>query len=244
MRRLNKSIQDSISRSLSTVVPIHTCSAQQETTKFSSMTWCTMCCVAPRASLDNLRFVSFPQWVDELSRFDLGNTTSKLSNEEILRHKLLLIAKALHEGQHEVTAQFLLLPRVAQKRAAKVSSAAVDAGTREVGKAKSQSGENKVIIGEGPAMSTRSKSVSPDFERSRSTKKARTTGTTTPSPPSSRKEAGGSQQNTPENVGSTMENGLRRGDSGHALEEIIFGGRLRHRHLIKKGPFQEQNIYF
>ncbi len=70
-----------------------------------------------------------------------------------------------------------------------------------------------MITGEGPAMHTRSKSVSPDFEGKPASKKAK-----------------------------TMENGLRRGDSGRELEKLLFGGRLKHRHLKEKGPFQEQRI--
>jgi len=189
----------------------------------------------------------FPQWVDELSRFDIGNSFSQLSTEELLRHKLLLIAKALHEGQHEVTARFLSLPRVSHKTAAKVSSAAVDVVKQEAGKVKFQWEGDAVKTGEGPAMNTRSKAVSPlspGVEERRRSKRQRRDEFKTPSPPSSRKETGGSQQNTPENVGSTMENGQRRGDSGHALEEMLFGGRLKHRHLKNKGPFQEYSISF
>ena len=66
----------------------------------------------------------------------------------------------------------------------------------------------------------------------------------TPSPSSTQTEVGEPQQNTPENVSSSMIDGRPRGDSGHALEDLIFGGRLRHRHLIKRGLFQEQSIQF
>ena len=46
-----------------------------------------------------------------------------------------------------------------------------------------------------------------------------------------------SQKHTPENVGSMMFRGKASGDSGYALEEVLLGGRLRHRHLVKGGLF-------
>jgi hypothetical protein len=44
-------------------------------------------------------------------------------------------------------------------------------------------------------------------------------------------------QTTPESVGNMSYHG-KEWDSGYALEETIFGGRLRHRHLTRHGPFQ------
>jgi hypothetical protein len=117
--------------------------------------------------------------------------------QEIDRHKLMLVTKFLHEAQHEATAQFLRLPRVV--------SALLEIGNR------------------------RGASI-PDTSRAR----------TVTVPPLSSQE--GVQQCTYESLGYAVVNGMSRGDSGHALEECIFGGRIKHRHLCTTEPFQELNF--
>ncbi len=42
---------------------------------------------------------------------------------------------------------------------------------------------------------------------------------------------------TPERVGSMLVDGVPRGDSGYRLEEVLLGGRLRHRTLYKRPDF-------
>jgi hypothetical protein len=69
----------------------------------------------------------------------------------------------------------------------------------------------------GPAMHTRSKAEAPDTT-GRVPKKMRVQ---TPSPSSTQAEVAEPQQNAPEDVGSSMIDGRRRGDSGHALEDLI-----------------------
>jgi hypothetical protein len=43
---------------------------------------------------------------------------------------------------------------------------------------------------------------------------------------------------TPEKIGIKRVNGKVQGDSGYALEEVLFGGRLRHRRSKKAHFFQ------
>jgi hypothetical protein len=45
------------------------------------------------------------------------------------------------------------------------------------------------------------------------------------------------QMHTPESVGYMMFHGRECGESGNTLEEVLFGGRLRHRHLVRGPPF-------
>ena len=44
-------------------------------------------------------------------------------------------------------------------------------------------------------------------------------------------------RHTPERIGSVKVGGIARGDSGYALEELLLGGRLRHRHLHRGAHF-------
>jgi hypothetical protein len=46
------------------------------------------------------------------------------------------------------------------------------------------------------------------------------------------------EKTTPENIGTMIRNGKRCGDSGYALEEVLLGGRLRHRHMKGEVLFQ------
>jgi hypothetical protein len=43
---------------------------------------------------------------------------------------------------------------------------------------------------------------------------------------------------TPERVGSMIIRGVARGDSGYGLEEILLGGRLRHRRRRNQAIFE------
>jgi len=44
-------------------------------------------------------------------------------------------------------------------------------------------------------------------------------------------------RHTPGRIGSVTVGGIARGDSGYALEELLLGGRLRHRHLYRGAHF-------
>ena len=169
------------------------------------------------------------QWISELEY------ARKLSEKEILRHKLLFIAKLLHECQHQLTNRFVSLPRVSSKKQARVGSSsaemafgksAAEEGWRKRSRDKDPSGssgdggfathsrsELESRDG-GPAMHTRSKAEPPDVpETGRATKSMRLQ---TPSPSSTQTEVGDSHQNTPENVGSSRIHGRPCGDSGNA----------------------------
>ena len=193
---------------------------------------------------------------------DLWKVQSKLpSTEEINRHTVLFVIKFLHEAQHEATAQFLRLPRVVSTLLEKQGSV----GSAARGELKARDGEHSsaacrnskardeslergaaaieergaafaeggaAVLGVSPAMSTRSRTLGVGML---DTSRARLA---TVTPPSSQAEA---LQVTPESLGNTVENGMPRGDSGHALEECILGGRLTHRHLCTRGSFQEHS---
>ena len=146
------------------------------------------------------------QWNNELKNINESSEDDMLIPAEISRHKLLLIDKLLHEGQHEATMQFFNLRNVAS-RAMKATES-------------------------GPAQNTRSQmGALHDGGKGAGQKMG------TPSPPSSQTEAAKSLKNTPPEVGNTGYRGNERGDSGHALEEIIFGGRIKHRRLDGKSSF-------
>jgi hypothetical protein len=184
------------------------------------------------------------------------------STEEVNRHTVLFVIKFLHEAQHEATAQFLRLPRVVSTLLEKQGSV----GSAAHGKFKARDGEHSsaacrnskardeslergaaaieergaafaegeaAVLGVSPAMSTRSRTLGVGML---DTSRARLA---TVTPPSSQAEA--LLLVTPESLGNTVENGMPRGDSGHALEERILGGRLKHRHLCTRGSFQEHS---
>ena len=44
-------------------------------------------------------------------------------------------------------------------------------------------------------------------------------------------------RHTPERIGNVKVGDIARGDSGYALEELLLGGRLRHRHLYRGAHF-------
>ena len=175
-----------------------------------------------------------------MSLWKLSNETPSI--EEVIRHKVLFVIKFLHEAQHEATAQFFNLPRVVSALEKHVGSAAGSVAGMKRKAAKSvekgagatgDGGERGAIedgeaavLGPSPARSTRSKTSSANKSTARPTNVT---------PPSSQVEA---LQVTPEGLGN-----IARGDSGHALEERILGGRLKHRHLHKKGLFQEQSSH-
>ena len=188
-----------------------------------------------------------------MSSHVLGSRTAELKGVESSRSKLLLIAKLLHEGQHGVTAKFLGLSRVvSQIRASKGSGTAPRRSERKkdlegsaslgspVGRARltvgiGSSGQGGGYGG-GGGHDKRKRSEPLDNEGNERSKRAKNAST----PPST--QAGAESQNMPECLGTTMENGKLRGDSGHVLEQLIWGGRLKHRHLLTEPPFQEQNL--
>jgi hypothetical protein len=54
---------------------------------------------------------------------------------------------------------------------------------------------------------------------------------------------GANKLHTPESVGSMLFRGRPCGDSGYALEEVLLGGRLRHRHLVNRSPFVVSSLF-
>ncbi len=50
------------------------------------------------------------------------------------------------------------------------------------------------------------------------------------------------EKTTPQSVGTMVRNGKLCGDSGYAFEEVLLGGRLRHRHM-KGGVLFQVMIY-
>jgi hypothetical protein len=166
--------------------------------------------------------------------------------EESIRHKLLLVTKFLHEAQHLATAKYLALDRVVSALIVlQEGSVSSDGKLRhkkpKIGYGAAAFGEAGAAIEEGgascsPAQCTRSSKFHSGMSMS-ATPVAHVT------PPSSQVKA---LQLTPEALGYTLENGIGRGDSGHALEELIFGGRLKHRHMCASHTdhFQECNYHF
>jgi len=50
------------------------------------------------------------------------------------------------------------------------------------------------------------------------------------------------EKTTPESIGTIVRNGKFCGDSGYALEELLLGGRLRHRHIKGGAVFQVETL--
>ena len=55
---------------------------------------------------------------------------------------------------------------------------------------------------------------------------------------------GAVQVHTPERVGSMLVDGVPRGDSGYRLEEVLLGGRLRHRTLERRADLMVHSTVF
>ena len=152
------------------------------------------------------------------------------SEEEVNRHRLILVIKFLHEAEHEATGQFLRLPRVvaaARKtrshKKRKERDASLDGDSAAIGEGEPGIGVvGAVASGLSPAIQTRSKTL--DIDKLAAVR-----------PPSSQADA---LQINPESSGNTLENGKSRVDSGYALEQRILGGRLKHCYLEKKDTFQ------
>jgi Tfp pilus assembly protein FimV len=172
------------------------------------------------------------QWLNELSKLCNGKPKSTPLSEEVDRHKLLLTVKFLNKAQHEATHHFLRLPRVVSTltmpRASTGSSTASNDGTAS---RRSERAKKRDTL-EGQTMTSRSALHSQEADANpRGKKRARSMVST---PVSSQREA---DQKTEEK---------RKwcADSGPALEQRIFGGHLKHRRLIQRGPFQEMSTPF
>ncbi len=96
--------------------------------------------------------------------------------------------------------------------------------------------EREVALVMAPA--SRSSSTQANYSWSISSQLAGSSSSANPSSPSASIPKSSSLLTTPLSVGSILDHGNARGDSGYALEETIFGGRLRHRRPYQLGHFQ------